>query len=104
MTPTAPRPDIPPEDEISLLDILTIIWGGKFWVAGIVAIALAVGAISAGYYFGFLLGAAGPYRAASASTHGSSGRLGHHQNRDRIDLGRGTPALSAIHAIVDRRG
>lgn len=46
MTPTTQRPDTPLEGDISLLDILTIIWGGKFWIAGIVAIALALGAIS----------------------------------------------------------
>lgn len=46
MTPTEIRPTALPEDEINILDLLGVLWAGKFWIAAAVACAFAVGAVS----------------------------------------------------------
>lgn len=44
MTPSASRPTPPAEDEINILELLGIVWAGKYRIALMVALALAVGA------------------------------------------------------------
>lgn len=46
MTPTISSPESSPDKEIDLLDLLRVIWAGKFWIAVAVVVALAIGAIS----------------------------------------------------------
>jgi tyrosine-protein kinase Etk/Wzc len=44
MTVSAPRPTIPPaEDEINILELLGVVWAGKYWIALAAALSLAVG-------------------------------------------------------------
>lgn len=46
MIPTPSDMQTSPETELNLLDLLAVIWTGKFWIAAAAAIALAMGAIS----------------------------------------------------------
>ena len=44
MTPLANRSQPEPEAEINVLELLGVIWGGKYWVALIVGLSLLLGA------------------------------------------------------------
>lgn len=46
MNPTTSSPQTPPEDDLNLLDLLAVIWAGKFWIAAAAIIALVIGAVS----------------------------------------------------------
>lgn len=47
MTNTDRHPSNPePEDEINIIDLLTSLWSGKFWIAGAVIIAFVAGAVT----------------------------------------------------------
>lgn len=47
MTPTELRSTDLPEDEINILDLLGVIWAGKFWIVAAVLCAFTIGAVSA---------------------------------------------------------
>lgn len=46
MTPTTPAPDMSDDGDLNLLDLLAVIWAGKFWIAAVALIALGVGAVT----------------------------------------------------------
>ncbi len=46
MIPATNTPDAPPEDDINLLDLLGVIWNGKYWIAAAAFIAWCIGAIT----------------------------------------------------------
>lgn len=46
MAPSEIRPAALQEDEINLLDLVSRVWGGKYWIAGAMALAFAVGSVS----------------------------------------------------------
>ena len=45
MTTTAPYPETHDNDEIDLVQLLSDIWAGKYWIAAAVAVALVLGAV-----------------------------------------------------------
>ncbi|WP_323039924.1 polysaccharide biosynthesis tyrosine autokinase [Gemmobacter sp.] len=46
MTQTDPRPSALPDDEINLLELVSALWTGKWWIAAATSVALAVGAVN----------------------------------------------------------